>query len=263
MNLRQVTSVWFSPTGQSRQVVELIRGEIPGNGGFADLTDWKTNRPDYGFTEDEAVIVGVPVYGGRVPATAVERLKKLHGNDTPAILAVTYGNRAYEDALLELRDILTEQGFRPVAGAAISAEHNIVHFAEGRPDEKDREKIREFGRKAAEILKEIYSSHEIGSLLVKGNHPYRLYGTFPIKLKVGVGCNGCGLCIKKCPVQAISRTDPKVTDESCCIGCMRCVSLCPTRSRSMGTLMKLAVRQKLKKVCAERKEPEFFYETGK
>ncbi len=263
MNLKQVTSVWFSPTGQSRQAVEMIRAEIPGSGAFVDLTDWNVNRPDYGFIENEAVIVGVPVYGGRVPDVAVKRLKKLHGKDTPAVLAVTYGNRDYEDALLELKDILTEQGFRPVAGAAVSVEHNIAHFAEGRPDEKDREKIREFGRKAAEILEKTYSSHEIGELKVKGNHPYRPYGTFSVKLKAGSDCTGCGICVKNCPVQAISRTDPKVTDETCCIGCMRCVSLCPNHSRSMGTLMKLAVRQKLKKVCAERKEPEFFYETGK
>lgn len=263
MNLKQVTSVWFSPTGQSQRVVEMIGAEIPGNSAFVDLTDWKKNRPDYGFTENEAIIVGVPVYGGRVPATAVERLAKLHGHDTPAICVVTYGNRDYEDALLELRDILMKQGFRPVAGAAVSVEHNIVHFAEGRPDEKDQEKIREFGRRAAGILKEIYSSHEIGDLQVKGKNPYRPYGTFPLKLKVGSSCTGCGLCIKKCPVQAISRTDPRVTDETCCIGCMRCVSVCPSQSRSMGTMMKLAVRQKLKKACAERKEPEFFYETGK
>lgn len=263
MNLKQVTSVWFSPTGQSRRVVELIGGELFAGREFVDLTEWRVNRPDYGFTENEAVVVGVPVYGGRVPATAAERLLKLHGHNTPAVLAVTYGNRDYEDALLELKDILVKQGFCPIAGAAVPAEHNIVHFAQGRPDKLDQEKIREFGRRAAKLLRESRSSHTIGSLSVKGKHPYRPYGTFPVKLKVGSGCTDCRLCIRECPVQAISRTDPKVTDESCCIGCMRCVSLCPNHSRSMGTLMKLAVRQKLKKVCAERKEPEFFYETGK
>ncbi len=264
MNLKQVTSVWFSPTEQSKQAAEMIAAQFPGLHETVDLTDWRKGRPDYGFTENEAVIVGVPVYGGRVPATAAERLRRLHGNSTPAILVVTYGNRDYEDALLELNDILTEQGFRPAAAAAVVAEHNIARvYAVGRPDSGDREKIEDFGRRAAKQLKETYSNYEIGELKLPGKRPYRQYATLPIKLKVGSSCTGCGLCIRKCPVQAISRTDPKVTDETRCIACMRCTRVCPTGGRGMGTLMKLAIRQKLKKVCSDRREPEFFYETGK
>ncbi len=258
MNLKQITSIYFSPTESTKRVVELVAEQLHGNRESLDLTDAVKVRPDYGFTENEAVLVGVPVYGGRVPDTAAGRLKKLHGHHTPAVLIVTYGNRAYQDALLELKDILTEQGFVPAAAAAVVTEHNIVRtIAAGRPDDRDREQIAGFGRKVDEKLHTAASSYRLEELPVKGSHPYREYHTVPMKIKVGSSCNGCGICIRKCPVQAISRTDAKVTDEERCISCMRCVRVCPMEARKVSSLLLMAVRQKLKKVCSDRKEPEF------
>ena len=257
MNLTQVTSIYFSPTDSTKKAVELIAAQIPGSHESLNLTEAK-HRPDYHFTENEVVLVGVPVYGGRVPMTASERIKKLHGRQTPAVLVVAYGNRAYEDALLELKDILVEQGFRPAAAAAVVTEHNIVRsIAAGRPDEEDQKRIRAFGQNVAAKLHDILGTCDLTELSVKGNHPYREYHTLPLKIKVGSSCTSCGACIKSCPVQAISRTDPKVTDQERCINCMRCVKVCPTGGRKLGMLVQIAVGNKLKKVCAGRKEPEF------
>ena len=141
MNISQITGVYFSPTGSTKRVTEWITERIADNreAEWLDLTDAVSSRPDYTFTEHELVVVGVPVYSGRVPETARERLQKLHGKRTPVVLIVTYGNRAYEDALLELSDILKEQGFIPAAAAAVVTEHNIAHiYGAGRPDEKDK-----------------------------------------------------------------------------------------------------------------------------
>ena len=259
MNLKQVTSVYFSPTQSTKRVAERIAARLGISSESVDLTDARKRRPDYSFTENEAVVVGIPVYGGRVPATAAERLRKLHGRQTPAILVVTYGNRAYEDALIELKDILTEQGFRPAAAAAVVTQHSIVpKFAEGRPDKEDLRRLDHVAADVRTKLQTLPSNYELPELEVKGNRPYRPYHVMPLKLKVSSSCSGCGTCIRKCPVQAISRTDSRVTDEQRCIACMRCVSVCPTGGRKLGTLMQLAITQKLKKVCAARKEPEFF-----
>ena len=197
MNISQITGIFFSPTGTTKQVTEWIAERIAADkeAGWLDLTDAISSRPDYTFNEHELAVVGVPVYGGLVPETARERLKKIYGKRTPVVLIVTYGNRAYEDALLELS--------------------------------------------------------------IKGNRPYRLYATLPLKISVTSACEGCGTCIRKCPVQAISRTDPKVTDETACITCMRCIAVCPKHARKLGTLVTLAIRQKLKKVCTDRKDAEF------
>lgn len=258
MNLKQITGIYFSPTGNTKTAVEMITGQIPGGKEYLDLTD-PGKRPDYHFMENEAVVVGVPVYGGRVPATAAERLKKLHGRKTAAVLVVTYGNRAYEDALLELKLIMQKQGFCPVAAAAVVAEHNIVrNIAAGRPDKADKKKLKQFGREIGRRFWELVSNYRIGDLQVPGKRPFRKYHGAPLKIKVGASCKNCGTCIRRCPVQAISRTDARVTDTERCITCMRCVKDCPSGARKINTMVLLAVGHKLKKVCAERKEPEFF-----
>lgn len=260
MNFKQITGIYFSPTESTKQVVERIAKELHGNKASLDLTDAGAKRPDYSFTENEAVIVGVPVYGGRVPKTAVERLRKLHGRQTPAVLVVTYGNRAYEDALVELRDVLTEQGFRMAAAAAVVTEHNIVgSIATGRPDQKDRDALQAFGRQVDERFHTMPSTYQLSEVAVPGHVPYRAYSTIPFQIKASKACNGCGLCIRKCPVQAISRTDPKVTDQERCIACMRCVHVCPTKGRKINPLMLFVAGRKLKKACGGRKEPEFFF----
>lgn len=259
MNLREITGIYFSPAGHTKTVVELILSQLKNGRECVDLTDAR-KRPNYRFTEDEAVIVGVPVFAGRIPAAAVNRLKRLHGRQTPAVLVVTYGNREYEDALIELKDIMAEQGFCPVAGAAVSVQHSIVtKIAENRPDDSDRRKMNAFACQVEEKLETLSGAAQIRELKVPGNRPYRPYHSPSIKIKVGSGCNGCGECIRKCPVQAISRTDAKITDEERCISCMRCTVVCPTESRKISRLLYLALSQKLKKLCAVRKEPEFFF----
>lgn len=259
MNYRQVTSIYFSPTGSTKEVVERIASEFPGAKESMDMTEMVSFRPDYTFREDEIVLVGVPVYGGRIPAAAIERFKKLHGRQTPVVLVVVYGNRAYEDALLELKQVMVEQGFRPAAGIAAVAEHNIARgVAVGRPDKKDWEQLKKFTEEVIRRLAEVKCNYDLPELAVSGNYPYKNPGSAPMKIKVSSSCIGCGKCIKTCPVQAISRTDAKVMDTGRCIHCMRCVKLCPTNARKLGFLVQLAIDKKLKKVCAERKEPELF-----
>ena len=258
MNIKQITGVYFSPTGNTKTAVELIAAQLSSQQSLLDLTG-PGKRPDYHFLENEAVIIGVPVYGGRVPAVAAERLKKLHGRKTAAVLVVTYGNRAYEDALLELKLILVRQGFRPVAAGAVPAEHNIVRsIAQGRPDKQDRKKLKQFGRELGRRFWELESNYRIGDLKTPGSRPFRKYHGVPLKIKAGSSCKACGLCVRNCPMQAISRTDPRITDSERCILCMRCVRQCPSGARRINPVVLMAVRQKLKKVCAERKEAEFF-----
>lgn len=262
MVVRQMTGIYFSPTGHTKRAVETVLGQFGGHAEEVDLTP-ALRRPSYGFTENEAVAVGVPVYAGRVPETAVERLRLLRGSRTPALVLVTYGNRAFDDALLELCDVLRAQGFLPFAAAAVPGEHNIVpKIAAGRPDAEDIKKLEAFGKKAAGALRGFLSGAAIGELPVPGNRPYRPYQAMHLKFSVSSKCTDCGACIRACPVQAISRTDPGIMDEERCISCMRCTVVCPLAGRKVSTLMMLAVGQKLKKVCAGRKEQETFFAAG-
>ena len=51
----------------------------------------------------------MPVYAGRVPALAVERLKGMKTSGVKCVIVAVYGNRAYEDALVEMQDVATER----------------------------------------------------------------------------------------------------------------------------------------------------------
>ena len=75
----------------------------------------------------ELCVIAVPVYGGRVAATALQRLQRLKGNGSSAILVVVYGNRDYEDALLELRDTTVQLGFVPLTAGAFIGNIVLVH----------------------------------------------------------------------------------------------------------------------------------------
>ncbi len=59
---------------------------------------------------DDVVLFAAPVYGGRLPAMAAERFRRIRGAGQKCVAVVVYGNRDYEDALLELHDILSETG---------------------------------------------------------------------------------------------------------------------------------------------------------
>ena len=99
------------------------------------------------MTSDTLCIIAVPVFAGRVPDIAAERLRKIQGHGATAVLAAVYGNRAFEDALLELQDIVGENGFRCIAGISAVAEHSIARqFGAGRPDLQDAQELKDFAK---------------------------------------------------------------------------------------------------------------------
>ena len=128
----------FSPTGGTLRAAELVAGAFPAPAARIDLTDPSADFHRRRFSGEDICIVAVPSFGGRVPASAAARLRRMDGNGARAVLLVAYGNRAYEDTLLELKNTLTEAGFRCVAAAAAVAEHSMLRqFAAGRPDRQD------------------------------------------------------------------------------------------------------------------------------
>lgn len=247
-------AIYFSPTGSTETVVKIIANEF-GNYKEIDLTQRNMND-SYTFAKEDICIIGVPSYGGRVPAVAIERIQKFIGNDAKAVLVTTYGNRAYEDTLGELEDILCSRNFECVAAIAAVAEHSIMHqFATGRPDSKDRAQLVDF---ADEIIDKLEGSIFVDMVKVPGKVPYREYKGVPLKPKAGKTCKGCGLCARKCPTGAISVDNPRKTDANMCISCMRCVEICPENARKVNKLLLTIVSKKMEKVCSEQKENELF-----
>ena len=251
MNVHQFI---FSPTGGTRRVSEIL---CHGMGVEGEVTDLCVKAADIQLPdihEDELAVIAMPVFAGRVPALAVERLRMVKPNGAKCVVVAVFGNRAYDDALLEMEDIASEMGFRVIAAVAAVAEHSIIReYGKGRPDAYDEQKLKQFG---ADIIHKA-EREDCTIPQVPGNHPYKKGGKVP-QPKGRRGCNRCGICAKQCPVDAIPFSDPKKVDTAKCISCMKCVSVCPKEARSIGMIMNFLAKQGLKKVCATRKENELY-----
>ena len=262
MNVTSVKNMYFSPTGGTKKVTTILSHcfslpieEID----FSLPSFLENNAPSLTFSPETLCIIGVPSFGGRVPAIALKNLSTLKGNHAPTILVTSYGNRDFEDTLLELKDALQSQGFLCIAAISAVTEHSIMHqFGTGRPDANDEQQLHSFMEQIKEKLKNSTCPQALAPVIVPGNHPYRPYGTVPIYPEATSICESCGLCAEKCPVNAIPKETPNKTDESLCISCMRCISVCPKNARQCNPDILMGLSQKLKNACSSKKENALF-----
>ena len=263
MESKKVTALYYSPTHTSAKVCYGVASAINSKEFAVNDCEITYESEDDGliFGSDDLVVVSVPVYCSRVAPVAVERLSKYRGNNTPAIALVTYGNRDYGDALLELCDILKNSGFKPIAAAAFIGEHSYstakMPTAEGRPDTSDIEVASYLGVKCREKLDSFENLADIPELTVKGNMPYFVVNhSEPTAPAVNDDlCVQCELCIDNCPAEAISYRDGSIfcsTDK--CEKCCRCVKECPEGAMIFNT----PYTEILHTNFALRREPEVF-----
>lgn len=253
----KLTTYCFSPTGTSRQnMMAVVKGLGIEDVAHRDLT--LCDSDSFSFTLHsslDVVIFSAPVYGGKVAPTALARMEQVRGEDTPAILLVTYGNRNFEQALSQLADFVCERGFRPIASAALVGEHSYSNatypIAVGRPDAADLASVEEFGKRIAtklntqEGVRQINVAEEMPhletpefSLLAfrafvqeytrqQQENPVKVY---PSASKEA--CTHCGKCVTLCPTQAITLGKEEVSDPMRCIRCCACVKGCPSGART-------------------------------
>ena len=252
MNCTQIT---FSPTGGTKRIADILieqLGECPAT---IDLANSNTDFSGCSVPSDNIAVIAVPSYGGRVPQTAAARLSAIKGNHAKAVIVCVYGNRAYEDTLAELQDIAEGCGFQTIAAVAAIAEHSIMHqYAAGRPDGEDTSALNNFAKKIQEKL----TLNDFPPLHLPGNRPYKKQGSAKLVSKANSACIRCGKCAIECPVSAIDKNDPRLTDSGKCISCMRCVAICPNKARHTNKALVSAVSMAIKKACSERKECELY-----
>ncbi len=265
MKIQSLKLVYFSPTGTTKKVVQgIARGIHPGTVEELDITRPGARMQPLTTSEKELLIIGVPVYMGRVPALLTEWLHAIRAQNTPAAGVVVYGNRLYDDALFELNDILKQCGCKPIAGAAYIGEHSFSNSetptAEGRPDTRDLKHAELFGQKIQKKLQSVSSAGQISDITIPGCHPYR--GDSKLWtvdfIAVGNECVQCGICAEGCPVGAIDPENSRAIDTETCITCCACIRHCPRHARTMKSGLVRDASLRLSTLYKERKEPEFF-----
>lgn len=267
MNISKTYAVYVSPTGTTARAVKAV---AEGTGVICENIDLTTlpsrQNLNRNFGENELVVAGMPVYAGRLPMNLENFFTSLKGSHTPAIALVMYGNREYEDTLIELKIRLEERGFKVIAGAAFIGEHTFSHnIATDRPNADDLKIARDFGRKALATLPKAINQE----LTVKGNYPYVKQPFDPAKpagplttfgkIITTEDCTHCGLCAENCPWGAIN-ADDITTDFTQCLRCFRCIKICPVAARKVSDQQFYDfVPVFEKRLNAFRKEPELFF----
>lgn len=265
MKISKLKLTYFSPTNTTQKILESIaKGFNAESVEHINLT-----LPDGVDTAvpslaDELVIFGAPVYGGRLPVDAVKRFKHLKGKMTPAVIVVVYGNREFEDSLLELKNLVVELGFNPIAGGAFIGEHSFATkdapIASGRPDSMDVQKAMEFGARIKEKIATLQSVAGPVDLDIPGRFPYesgpRVMTIAPLTDEEK--CTLCGTCATVCPTAAISIDDSVTTAIEGCIRCCACIKICPEEARYWQDEMIAKITTWLMENCSERKEPQIF-----
>ncbi|WP_455674916.1 4Fe-4S binding protein [Phocaeicola sp.] len=259
MEITNINLVYFSATYTTRKIVREIAGQISNHITQYDITTQSPANDIISHNPGELLIVGVPVYAGRVPTVALAALNKFKGNHTPAIIVCVYGNRDYDDAILELKDIVENNGFKVISAGAFIAQHSIFpKVAANRPDEDDMKIIRNFAQQNIEFISKLKDTEALSEIKVKGNNPYKIPGNIPLHPIGDKQCNKCGTCVKLCPVHAIPEDTPRKTDKKKCISCGRCIVICPQKARHFGGLIYKLAGWKFVKANSLRKEPELF-----
>ena len=233
MEFKKVNLVYFSATDVSKKYAQAMGKALE-----TEVVEYNFTKPENrdpakapAFGKDDLVIIALPIYGGRIPTVCLEYVEALKGDETPCVVVGTYGNRHYDDAVVEMEDMMNAQGFVVVGGAAVIGRHSFSDQIAGhRPDAADLEG-------AAEFIKLVVAKEgkKLPEGTIPGARPYKEKGGAPNTMlpSTSDACIGCMVCADNCPNGVISMDDPKLfaKDASFCLKCNSCVVKCPVGAK--------------------------------
>ncbi len=257
----RIYNVYFSAKGTTQKYARRLAEAL--NLPLAEEHNWLncSDRKSVAVPQEDVLLFSMPVYGGFIPHFCAELAAGLKGSGTPAVIAAVYGNRHYDDALLQMKDILTAQGFKVIAAGAFVAEHSIFpEVACGRPDADDAAALNSFAAQCASLLKQ-RSEWENKEIALPGNPGYdaAVFKGVAFKPDGNEKCIGCKKCAAICPMKAISEDNPRLTDKTRCISCGACIKVCPAGARNYHFEGYNDMAAAFKAKCSAYRKPETWY----
>lgn len=274
MLIDNVYAVYFSATGTTQKVVahiaSILGQRLGATTGLRNFTLPTGRIAPLVFARGDLIVFGTPVYAGRIPNLLLKYLETMQGHGALAVTVALFGNRSYDDALIEQRDLLERTGFHVVAAGAFVGEHSFsTVLAAGRPDAEDMALARRFAVDIAAKIQNIPEGAKLNPVPVKGTpYPHAGYyrpldpqGNFmdlrKVKPLVGDRCTGCNICVALCPMGSISRDDLRECI-GICIKCGACIKGCPENARSCIDEGYLYHKRDLEERYARPARPELF-----
>lgn len=268
MEIKKVWEIYFSPTRTTKKVSTLLAEETAASLEAAleeyDFTLPNAREAFPQIHDNELVIFGMPTYAGRLPNLMLKYLDTIEGNGALAVPVVTFGNRAFDNSLIELRNILESHNFHTIAAGAFSCEHSFsTELGAYRPDWEDECEIKAFARRIAEkISAGVTNRLEASAVEVPGDleagyyQPRDRKGNFidirKVKPSTNSKCVNCGVCARVCPMGAI---DPShVTSvPGICIKCNACVKRCTKGAKYFDDKGYLYHKEELEAMYGDRR----------
>ncbi|MCM1354801.1 MAG: 4Fe-4S binding protein [Staphylococcus sp.] len=248
-----IYSFSFSPTGTSAKILsdinEGISGVLNTDISFRDLTFHPVE--DIVLSPDDIIIVAAPVYGGKIAPIVKDRLKGIVGNNAKCVVVAVYGNRAFENAVVDFASFMSDSGCLICGAATFIGEHSYstadTPIASGRPDQQDMAAARAFGKEIALKIRRDELCKISPSSLTDEPSPMESMINFrnfvigyqqqqakrPVTYLPEVDtslCDDCGSCYDTCPTGAIT-PGCEDADPTKCIKCCVCVKVCPQGAR--------------------------------
>lgn len=276
MIVNKIYGVFFSPVNNTRTMVKKVAGdlakklELPVE--FIDFTTPADRGQGWKFGKEDLVVFGTPTFAGRIPNKILPYVQTLfEGDETLAVAMVTFGNRNFENSLIEVKNELVNHNFSPFAGAAIACQHSFTEkLATERPDGEDIRQIEAFVEEIAELLKHTQKKEELWTpVAVPGDDPLTGYYVplgvdgQPVQFlkakpkTIEEDCDHCGACAAHCPVEAIDFNDETKVPGTC-IKCQACVKVCHTGAKYFDDEKFLSHVKMLEENYTRRAKPQFF-----
>lgn len=260
MSVSKSVLLWFSPGGTTKTVVESIGKGLNMPFRCIDMTLPEGRSKAVELDPSELVVIGFPVYAGRLPEMHPLIFDKLPKGNNPVVPVVVYGNREYDDTLLELADLCVAKGYELTAAGCFVGQHSFEpSLAAGRPDAADQEAASSFGE---QIRVAVQAGKRLALTDIPGKRPYKeiMQSLRAIAAPVGdaATCTKCLLCVENCPMGAIPADNPLTTNTQTCAMCAACIAVCPVQSRHIASPMLHQHMLEIARNNAEPKQPAVF-----
>ena len=270
--MARIKTYYFSPTGGTlhvaRHLAETLGRLLHAAVEYHSYTMPREREELPQFDAEDIILWATPVYAGRIPnKTLIYVRNAIRANGNPSIALVTFGNRAYDNALAELVGLMVDGGMKPVGAAAMVTRHSFSDtLGAGRPNTEDLAALDRF----AEHVVERIQTKQYAPLNVPGEtHPERYYT--PLKtsnapagfLKAKPSCNPnrctrCGKCMEVCPMGSIGEDGEIPTFDGICIKCQACRRICPTGAIAFTDPEYLSHVAMIERSFAAPKVPDFY-----